>query len=261
MSDVGIDAAIVPWGGELSGFDAAVVRGCWDYIDARDDFLAWCESVSVSGGVPLANPAEVLRWNTDKRYLRDLAGAGVPVISTRWSDSASLEFPEGEFVVKPAVSAGARMAARHTSVQSAARHVSAIHESGDIALVQPFVPTVESVGETGTYVFGGVVSHAIRKMGILDRGAPPADSPTASSVDRVGPTPVSEELAEFALAVVAASPGPCLYARVDTVPDPDTGSPLLMELEVTEPYLFLKDQPEAAARFATATAAWLTSLA
>lgn len=250
---MGIAAEIVPWGGALPPrFDAAVVRGCWDYIDGRDEFLAWCAALSV----PLANPVEVLRWNTDKRYLRDLEAAGIPVVPTSWSDRG-VEFPEGEFVVKPAVSAGARNSARHASADAGAAHVAAIESAGDVALVQPFVSTVETAGETGTYVFGGEVSHAIRKMGILDPGAPPADAPTASSVDRVGPAPVDPALAAFALRVLEASPGPCLYARVDTVPGPSSGEPLLMELEVTEPYLFLAGQPGAADRFAAAVTRWL----
>lgn len=237
---------------DWASFDLAVVRGAWDYVDDRDGFLAWAQSVP-----RLANPYRVLRWNTDKRYLRELAAAGVPVIETQWSDSGrSLAWPDGEFVVKPAVSAGARNSARHTSAESGTAHVAAIVADGGVAMVQPFLSAVESAGETGTYVFGGAVTHAIRKMGILEPGAGPDADNSAAQVSRVGPCLVDPDLGRFALEVLAASPGPCLYARVDTVPGPD-GKPLLMELEVAEPYLFLEHAPAAAAKFAAATAEWL----
>jgi glutathione synthase/RimK-type ligase-like ATP-grasp enzyme len=248
---LGIDAALVPWGGDVSAFDLAVVRGTWDYVDVRDDFVAWTRSVP-----RLANPAPVIEWNTDKRYLRHLEAAGIPIVPTTWGDREPVAFPDGEFVVKPAVSAGARNSARHTDRAAGEAHVRAIHDAGGVAMIQPFLASVDTAGETGTYVFGGQVSHAIRKMGILNPGAAPQDEPDLASVERVGGAPVDPVLAEFAQRVLAASPGPVLYARVDTVPGPD-GSPLLIELEVTEPYLFLEFDPPAADRFARATAAWL----
>lgn len=245
----------MPWGGDCSGFDAVVIRGTWDYIDARDEFLHW------AGTVPrIANPVEVLRWNTDKRYLRELEAAGIPVVPTSWGLGDGAGLPGGEFVVKPAVSAGARNSARYSGAadhERARAHVQAIEAAGDVAMIQPFMPAVESVGETGTYVVGGSVSHAIRKMSILDVGAAPGDI-SDGSIDRVSGVEVDPSLAAFAQKVLAASPGPCLYARVDTVPGAD-GAPVLMELEVCEPYLFLDRSPGAAARFAEATAAWLSS--
>src|SRR3712207_4018119 len=69
------DAPAVDW----AAFDLAVLRSTWDYYQRRADFLAWAETVP-----RLLNPAAVLRWNTDKRYLRDLAAAGVPIVPTDW---------------------------------------------------------------------------------------------------------------------------------------------------------------------------------
>jgi glutathione synthase/RimK-type ligase-like ATP-grasp enzyme len=243
---------IVPWGGDFSAFDAAVIRGPWDYVYDRSAFLDWAESVPC----PLHNPVDVLRWNTDKRYLRDLAGAGVPVVPTSWSDEPGWSLPEGEFVVKPAVSAGARWSARYKGREDwkrAEAHIERLASAGGVAMIQPFVPTVETVGESGTYVFGGEVSHAIRKGSILAPGAEPEDLPAFASVDYVTAAPVDPALATFALAAVAASPGPLLYARVDTVASPD-GTPWLIEFEAAEPYLFLDRSPGAADRFVQA---WL----
>jgi hypothetical protein len=255
---VGVEAVVVPWGSASSGwdaFDAVVVRGTWDYIDARDEFLAWAASVPAGR---LANSLEVLRWNTDKRYLRELEAAGIPVVPTQWSDQAGWSFPDREFVVKPAVSAGARNSARYRAGDQrddAAAHVAAIQAAGEVAMIQPFVASVESEGETGTYVFGGSVSHAIRKGSVLRPDVPATASINDNSIDAVSARTVDPELAAFALDVLAVAPGPCLYARVDTVPD-DDGRPLLIELEVTEPFLFLDRAPGAADRFAAATLAF-----
>lgn len=254
---MGIGAEIVPWGEDMSRFDAAVIRGTWDYILDRDGFLDWAASIE-----RLANPFEVVRWNTDKRYLRDLEAAGVPVVPTQWSDEPGWSLPEGEFVVKPAVSAGGRNSARYAGRAEwsvAGEHVAAIEASGDVAMIQPFLPSVDGEGETGTYVFGGRVSHAIRKGGVLVPGERASAELNMGSVDTVTGRPVAPALAAFSQNVLAAVPGPCVYARVDTVPGPD-GEPLLIELEATEPFLFLArspDPPAAAALFAAAVAAWL----
>jgi glutathione synthase/RimK-type ligase-like ATP-grasp enzyme len=250
---------LVPWGGDMSDYEGAVVRGAWDYILDRNAFLDWAKTVP-----KLANPFEVLCWNTDKRYLRELEASGIPVVTTQWSDVPGWSLPDGPFVVKPAVSAGGRNSARYggrADGDTARAHVAALEAAGDVAMIQPFVPSVDTVGETGTYVFGGRVSHAIRKGGVLQEGAPASADLNMGSLDTVTGRAVDPSLASFALDVLAASPGPCLYARVDTVADED-GSPMLMELEVAEPYLFLaraEDPAAAADRFAAAVAAWLAT--
>jgi hypothetical protein len=118
------------------------------------------------------------------------------------------------------------------------------------------VPSVDNEGETGTYVFGGQVSHAIRKGTILESGRPPSHDLADASLESVRPTLVDPELSGFALRVLEAVP-PVLYARVDTAPDVD-GQPILLELELTEPYLFLALAPHGAGNFARAVASWLT---
>jgi hypothetical protein len=251
---LGIAVDVRPWGDgtDWASFDGVLIRGTWDYILDRDGFLAW------AGSVPrLANTVDVLRWNTDKRYLRELEAAAIPIVPTVWVDAGDpvpgMEWDQ--FVVKPSVSAGARLSARYARGDDITAHVAAIHATGSSAMVQPYVDAVDSTGETGTYVFGGEVSHAIRKGAILESGRAATTEMDAGSHQRVGPAPVDADLATFAEQVLAASP-PVLYARVDTVPGPD-GAPMLMELEVTEPFLFLEHDPPAADRYAAAVAAWL----
>ena len=70
------DAPDVRW----DGFDAVIVRSCWDYHHRPDAFLEWVGRVEAAG-TPLWNPPAVLRWNHHKSYLRDL---GVPTVPTVW---------------------------------------------------------------------------------------------------------------------------------------------------------------------------------
>jgi hypothetical protein len=251
---LGMGAEVVPWGPgpDWSSYDGVLIRGTWDYILDRGRFLAWAATVP-----RLANPVDVLRWNTDKEYLRDFEAAGIPTVPTLWvgRDDEVPAVEWDDFVVKPSISAGARLSARYRRGDDIAAHLTAIHDAGSIAMIQPYLASVDTTGETGTYVFGGQVSHAIRKGGILAEGRGPSASIDAGSHQQVGPSSVDPALAEFAQRVLAATP-PVLYARVDTVPGPE-GEPLLIELEVTEPYLFLVHDPPAADRLAAAVRDWL----
>jgi hypothetical protein len=254
-----VEAEIVPWGAgpDWGSFDGVLIRHTWDYIFERDSFLAWAEDVSER--TRLANSAEVLRWNTDKRYLREIEAAGIPIVPTAWVAPGE-DVPEVEwesFIVKPSVSAGARLSARYLRGDDIASHVERIHMSGAAAMLQPYVTTVDDEGETGTYVFGGEVSHAIRKGPVLTAVGSPRDDLSAASHQLVRPATVEPMLADFALRVLDNAP-PVLYSRVDTVIG-DEGRPMLIELEVTEPFLFLEHAPDAADRFARAVSRWLSS--
>jgi len=213
----------------------------------------------------MANPADVIAWNTDKRYLRDLSAAGIPVVDTRFVDPGQpFELPDWpDVVVKPAVSAGARLTGRFggEDKEAAAELVAAIHAEGIAVMVQPFLASVDERGESDVSVFGGEPSHAVAKGGILRAGAMWATGPGWVDDEWHRPEPLTDELAAFARLVLAAVPfrGPLLYARVDSALD-GTGQSRLMELEAVEPYLFLAlaPDPEAAAdRFAAAVRRWL----
>jgi glutathione synthase/RimK-type ligase-like ATP-grasp enzyme len=260
----GIEAEVVPWGSptaDWASYDGVVVRTAWDYVDRRDEFLDWARRVEAV--TRLANPAATLEWNSDKRYLRDLADAGVPIVPTVWvgPDERLPRWRWEEVVVKPAVSAGSRMAARHDGDDrdGVAAHVEAITATGVTAMIQPYLSDVERVGEFGTYVFGGRVCHANTKSAVLRPGAPP---PTDASLahGQVGRrTELTPELIGFATAVIGRLPAAVaspLYARVDALRGGD-GRLVLLELEAFEPFLFFETDPEAAVRYARAVEAWL----
>lgn len=247
------DDASVDW----SAADVVVVRSTWDYTTRLGEFIRWAERVSAS--TRLDNPLEVIRWNTDKHYLADLADAGVPVVATSYVEpGGEAALPDAdEVVVKPAVSAGARDTARYRTDgpqarQAALAHVRRITAAGRTALVQPYLAGIDAHGETAVVVVGGTVSHVLVKEPMLEVGSAARSGRTAA--ERIAPrAPSAAELAVAGAAVSAArdllGTGPLLYTRVDLIPGPD-GAPRLLELELTEPSLFHTHAPGSAERFA-----------
>ncbi|HLS83947.1 MAG TPA: hypothetical protein VK016_04710 [Arenimonas sp.] len=244
------DDPTVSWG----RFDAVLLRSTWNYIECLPAFLAWCERIELTGR--LWNPPEVLRWNTDKRYLADLAARGVPVVESHFlaPGDAPDGFPDlAEFVVKPRVGAGSRDARRFLRADrdAAVAHARSLLEAGRHVLVQPYLAEVDQHGETALMFFDGQFSHAIRKGPLLRRG----ELPTSALVkpERIrAREPSADELAVAARTLAALSFGPLPYARVDLLPS--AGGPRLLELELTEPSLFLDHAPGSAERLASVLA-------
>jgi glutathione synthase/RimK-type ligase-like ATP-grasp enzyme len=256
----GIDVTPAVWDDpevDWSGFDLAVLRSTWDYPSRRDEFVAWAARVP-----RLANAAATVTWNTDKRYLAELAAAGVDVVPTEWvAPGDTWTAPaDGVWVVKPSVGAGSREIGRYETSDPeqrnrAAEHVKRLAGTGRTVMVQPYLPAVDSAGETAMMYFGGRYSHAIRKGPMLSG---PAEAVSGLYLPEVitprEPSPAERAVAEAVLAALPARLAPTLYARVDLIPGPD-GRPVLIELELTEPSLFLAHEPGAADRFAAAVAA------
>ncbi|MFJ7591283.1 RimK family alpha-L-glutamate ligase [Streptomyces sp. NPDC097617] len=265
LNAAGLSAQAVAWDADRpqwDGYDLAVIRSTWDYADRLAEFLAWAEATERV--TRLWNPAPLVRWNSDKRYLLELAGRGIPVVPTRFvepggsCDAQDFDGPHG-VVVKPAVSSGARDTARYEPGRGAdaERHARMLLDQGRTTMVQPYLPLVAE-GERALVFFGGVFSHAIRKQpllteaGLIDNFRVP--HPCAAPYE---PTEAELRTARAALAAVPA-PGDLLFARVDLALDEDR-EPVLMELELIEPNLFLRINPQGLERFAEAVAAALTS--
>lgn len=263
----GLDAEVRAWDDPTvawSRYDLAVLRSPWDYHARLPEFLAWCARADTA--TRLLNPLDVVRWNTDKHYLADLAEAGVPVVPTRFVepdaeplpalDAALAAFVDAaELVVKPTVSAGSADTQRYRRDEAlaAANHVGRLLAAGRAAMLQPYLDAVDSRGETALLYFDGAFSHAIRKAALLRPGQDGADH--ADLPDAIAPrTPDPDELAtgETVLAALRARTGADpLYARVDLIRDA-AGRPTLLELELTEPSLFFAESPGAADRFVAA---------
>jgi hypothetical protein len=221
----GLDVAIVAWDdGAFDWASARIVflRNPWDYFHRLDEFLAWAERVSRV--TTLLNPVEALRWNLHKGYLVELEAN---LAERGWRD----------VVLKPAVSADSwethRLGADQLDLAQA--HAERLLPERDL-LLQPFLDAVEAYGERCLIHVDGRYSHAVRKNALTQGGrwaGLPEGTPVEADADE----------RDAAARVLAACPlGDLLYARVDLVRDA-AGRPLLLELELVEPTLFVADQP------------------
>jgi glutathione synthase/RimK-type ligase-like ATP-grasp enzyme len=256
----GVTAAAADWADPAVAWTAAglvVVRSTWNYAPRRAEFLAWAERVAA--GTRLRNPAPVLAWNTDKRYLRELAAAGLPVVPTAWVDrladlGSALDRWAGDVVVKPVVSAGARDTGRfgRRDRAGAAELAGRILAGGRAVMVQPYLDRLDAEGETGLVYLDGGYSHAFGKAAMLAGGPLAAGLFAEETITARTATPAQRAVADAVLAVVAGRlDTELLYARVDLVPGED-GTPVVLELELTEPSLNLAVGGVAAKRLAAA---------
>jgi glutathione synthase/RimK-type ligase-like ATP-grasp enzyme len=255
MARVGLAPEVAIWDDasiEWAAFDLVVANYTWGYVMRRDRFLDWTERVA--GATRLVNSAPVLRWNSEKGYLGDLARAGIPTVPTTFvPPGARWEPPARDYVVKPSVSSGGIEAARYVTrdAADARRHVERLHGAGRTALVQPYLPAVDADGETALVHFGGRFSHAVAKGPVLAPDAEPVFGLwERQTIAPREPRADQRALAERTLRAVHERFGETTaYARVDVV-DAEDGRPVVMELELVEPALFLDRAPRAPARFA-----------
>ena len=263
LERAGVASRWVPWGDSDSrrlheDVDLLVIRSPWDYTDRYAQFLEWLSVASV----PVLNPVELVRWNTDKRYLLDLEAAGVPTIPTVIVETPDEQWepPPGfaEFVVKPVVGGGSRGVRRfaHDQLQEAQDHVNALIATVSPAMVQPYQPSVDAGSETALIHFEGVFSHAITKGPMLSKDGERRMVEGLYFEERIDARLATDRQRAVALAALAAIPTSVtgsvpLYARVDLIDD-DDGCPILLELELVEPSLFFGFGPSAADVFVAA---------
>jgi glutathione synthase/RimK-type ligase-like ATP-grasp enzyme len=232
---------IIParWAGAL-----VCVRSTWDYHLRAAEFRAWASSFRDSAA-RLCNPPETILWNLDKGYLDQLNGSGVPIPATVWlAPGAPIDLSEllartgwRRAVLKPRVSASAHGTILVTPDSALAPEQQQRLSAG--ALLQEFIPEVQTLGEISLMFFGGAYSHAVCKEAAPGEfRVQPHLGGTARRVE------ATAELRAFAARVLAEVPSAWVYARVDVVPA--ERGPLLMEVELVEPELFFTLAPEAA---------------
>jgi hypothetical protein len=219
--------------------DLVILRATWDYVDRLDEFLTWTTSVP-----NLLNAPAVVAWNTDKRYLRDLADAGVATPRGEFfGPDDRVRLPAAEVVIKPAVGAGSIGAQRFTDGTAALEYAATLQAQGRTVLVQPYDARVEE-GETALVFLGGQQSHAFTKGPMLPPPGRAAelDSSGSYAVERLTPAEPDFEVWDLGHAALAAAAthlgidvSEFLYARVDVIGDP--GDALVLEVELVEPSL------------------------
>jgi glutathione synthase/RimK-type ligase-like ATP-grasp enzyme len=265
LERLGVPPVVCVWNDpavDWSAFDAVLIRTIWDYFKHHAAFLAWLDRLDALG-VPTINDSALLRWNSDKRYLLELAQHGVAIIPTQLAVAHAL--PEvlaamagQHVVVKPRISGSAWHTLRGTAGDAAfAAAVAQLPRERDY-LVQPFVPEVVSEGEWSLLYFAGAFSHAVIKRPAA--GDYRVQGEYGGRTEAAQPDAAILAAADRALAALAMlGHGDHTYLRVDGVVS--GGRFLVMELELIEPFLHLAAHPQAAERLAREVAARLAPAA
>ncbi|WP_325062373.1 hypothetical protein [Vitreimonas sp.] len=238
------------WDENLAGFDAAVIRSCWDYHLRPQHFIETLEAHE-RAGVRVFNPPAVVRWNSRKTYLKDLGAAAIETVWVERADARTVAqafdaLDASEIVVKPQIGAGSVETVRLK--RNAWSEADLIAGPQGAAMIQPFLRAIETEGERSLFWFGGVYSHAVRK--VPKGGDWRANIPGETRFVVEAPPAAAMEAAEAAR---ARAPGDLLYVRIDLVLG-DDGAWRVIEIEAIEPYLFLDFAPEGADVFAGAIA-------
>ncbi len=249
---LGVETKLVDWADPNFNWSRAgmvVIRSTWDYHLRPSEFLAWVDHVA--SVTDLVNPAKIIHWNANKRYLRELSEGGVPIVPTVFAQSgASIktiskdrEWPV--VVIKPAIAAGAYetlVFELDSATDQAQAHLDRLTPHGEV-LVQPYLDAITVEGETSLVCFEGAISHAVRKV--------PATGDFRVQFEHGGkytvvePTAAQVAVADLAISLAPETP---VYARIDLVDI--AGQPHLMELEMIEPELFFLFVPGSAMDFA-----------
>lgn len=266
--DAGVSCSYVPWEDESvewESFDIVIVRSPWNYTKRLAEFMQWLRDRS-----PMShfhNPAALILWNLDKRYLAELALAGVPVVPTTYAvDVGELERalganPSAMVIVKPVISAGSRLTGRFATGSPAALDLGRQILAENLAvMIQPFAESVDSSGEIGAVMFDGAISHSFRKGPLLgDEGRLRGDEYR----EVITPADLAEDERSLVLRAQSVvrriavdrgwigSSDELLYGRYD-IARLDDGTPALLEAELAEPSFFFGIDPNAAQRFVDA---------
>ncbi|MCE9554830.1 MAG: hypothetical protein K8T91_15860 [Planctomycetes bacterium] len=248
LRQAGLHADLLAWDDACANpgmFDVCVLRSCWNYYSRHTEFLDWIASADAV--TTLLNSAAVVRWNLHKRYLRELADAGVPCIPTAWfergRDADLVESMQTrgwrDVVIKPTISAASFRTRRFQidDAEAGQGFLTSLVRDVD-TMVQRYMPSVETSGERALVWIDGQVTHAVVKSPRFAGGVEQVSAAVAATAAEVA----------FAERVLATFGEAVLYARVDIVDD-ESGALFLSELELIEPSLYFLQCPAALERF------------
>ena len=239
-----------------------IIRSTWDYVLDRSAFFAWLARREEEG-IPIVNASDLLLWNSDKRYLRDLAASSIPILPTVWCMPQTHEVMLGlltialrawsSLIIKPAVGSGS-LGLRHVhTIDEGMAHLASLFSAQQFCvLLQPFLSAFVDEGEYSLIFLGNQYSHAVRKrtrtMAVLETPSPSATNVTP--LDEIPPGAL-----ELARQVIAFLHRDLLFARVDVICH--EGRWCVNEFELFEPQLFLNDAPSSVERAKQVVERWL----
>lgn len=269
----GITVELQAWNDESVDWDNAgvcILRSLGDYDSKSEKFLEWAKSIK-----RLMNPIDIISWNKDRHFLKDLAAEGINIVPTIWLESGlhlskiqvHSRFPAaGDFVVKPAVYTGGVDVGRYCANSVASRgeaieHAMNLLSDGYSVMVQKYLDEIDHKGEISLIYFNGLLSHVVEKEPILHSSYSYGDSVPMEEYKKIDITPEIWEFSEKVRAAlhkkITATAGHDilpLYARIDIVPDDDGGF-YLMDASLIDSRLYFNAGEEFIEKFANAIAA------
>lgn len=263
LQNLGYQVDIVSWRQtvvEWKDYPAVIIRTTWDYQNHLEAFLQVLKQIESQ--TLLANPFEIVQWNADKIYLNDLQEKGAKIVPTIWVNGGfdSNQFQQwfnqlesDEIVIKPRVSATAQdtfWLKRGQKAQEDIESLNKIFENRPF-MVQPFMKAIVDEGEYSLFYFNGEYSHAILKT------PKTADFRVQEEhggiIQAINP---SSDMLKAGKEILKYISRTLLYARVDFVRT-KSNEFALMELELIEPSLYLRNCENAPHLFAKAINTWL----
>ena len=251
LDQASIDWTVVPWDSDTdwSTFDVVLIRTTWDYVDRREEFLHRLKEIASQ--TILFNPIEIVEWNLQKTYLKDLEDSGISIAPTVWIDrdidlkNAMTDRGWTRGFLKPVIGACAVDTKRFTLGETGTVQVwlNELITKGERMMLQPYLETVETDGEYSAIYFGRRLSHCVQKVpvpgdyrvqddyGASDHGIDPAEYPEMMQV------------AETALQYLHARFSNVLVTRMDFLRMND-GRFVINEVEMIEPSLFFRHSTE-----------------
>lgn len=255
LDDLELSADLVVWDDDAvrwDDYDLVVIRSTWDYPSRRAEFLAWANARA-----RLENPFSIIEYSSDKHYLTDLEAHGLAIIPSHLcAVGETPEFPVGDFVVKPCVGAGSLNVERYREdeVDAATRHIETLHAGARDVLIQPYIHSVDTIGERAMIFIDGSFSHAMTKGAMLN--VVQDDRDFLFRREQMSSALAEADAVLYATEVLDTMGfSDLLYARVDLVATIQGW--LVMELELVEASLYLTYNDSAATKLASAIAARL----
>lgn len=219
----------VKWG----DFKAVIFRSCWHYYLKINEFKNWLDRLETLNA-NVWNPVEIIKWNIDKTYLIKLKKQGLNVIPT-FTSINKLNTQTEDYILKP------RYGTDSYDVRKRKRKDLNIIPKD--FLLQPFIKEIVESGEISIIFIGNKISHAVRKK--------PKNGEfrtNYSSGAKWTKENLNAEYTKQAQAIFDSLKTNLLYARLDVV-EVD-GKLMVMEIELTEPFLYFTWAKQAIELFA-----------
>jgi len=241
-------------------FEVVIIRSPWDYQDDPALFMKVLEEID-SSGARLENSLEIVKWNINKTYLRDMQQRGIKIVPSLWYNNWKkldtlrelfTRLDTEELVIKPLISANADHTYRLFK--------NTFEEKSDLLektfrnrpfMIQPFVDSIVTEGEYSLFYFGDEYSHAIVKK--PEKGDFRVQEEHGGTLHTLEPDTKLLELGDKTIQNITPLP---LYSRIDFVRLSDK-TYALMELELIEPSLYFNMDPESPERFARIFDEWI----